>query len=116
MSGLLLFYVKELEMKIGETIGMTPACIAHFIINDFKRHNVPLSEAVCVVMGKPGPTGKTWTCKELRKNGIKAVEFDELLFSYTKEVDVAYNGNRNYYKTDFDQNTAIVILNEYLSL
>lgn len=58
-----------------------------------------------VIMGKPGPTGKSWLCKQLKDRGFKAVESDYLNLLYRTDI------NKNYYFVYPDVKTIVIVLN-----
>lgn len=60
-----------------------------------------------VIMGRSGPTGKTWLCNELNTKGFNAVELAENTFDL-----VEYNDNRNHYRVY--ENHAVIVLNQIL--
>lgn len=60
-----------------------------------------------VIMGRSGPTGKTWLCNELNAKGFNAVEIAENSFDL-----IDYNDNRNHYRVY--ENHAVVVLNQIL--
>lgn len=62
-----------------------------------------------IVMGKTGPTGKTWLTDKLKEIGCEAVELSEDVYGLLEYTD--YN---NHYITDFDNKTSIIILNHPL--
>lgn len=67
-------------------------------------------EYTYIILGKPGPNGKTWLCDRLKSRGFKAIEISEDVIKY-----VAYYerpGNSVTFD-DFDKHVTI-ILNEPL--
>lgn len=63
-----------------------------------------------VVLGRPGPTGKTWLCTGLREYGFKAVEISEDLGCL-----VDYRDNKNYIIENHIDRTVVIVLNERLN-
>lgn len=57
-----------------------------------------------VILGKRGPTGKTWLCNELKNHGFNAIEITESIFDL-----VSYSDNDNHIDID-DLNKRIVIV------
>lgn len=64
-----------------------------------------------VILGKNGPTGKSWLCSKLKKDGFDAVELSEQLMD-----NVYYSGHQNYVKVDELHKTVIIILNKPLEI
>lgn len=62
-----------------------------------------------VILGKTGPTGKTWMTNKLRELGFKAIEISEEVNSI-----LSYNDDYNHYITDFDNDVTVIILNHPL--
>ena len=62
-----------------------------------------------IILGKSGPTGKTWIWNELRCNGLRAVELSENTYNL-----VEYADSDNHCIIDDFQNTIIIILNRPL--
>lgn len=60
-----------------------------------------------VVLGRPGPTGKTWLCRGLKFYGYNVVEISEHVHDL-----VDYYGGSNHYRDD--DNVVVVVLNRYL--
>lgn len=58
-----------------------------------------------VILGKPGPTGKTTVCNNLSEKGYKVVEISELIFGL-----VSYNDNKNHYIDN--EYYSVIVLNE----
>lgn len=87
---------------------MSPATIFRFI-RDQAALQPGLNKYVCVVLGKVGPTGKTWIAERLREIGFTAVEISEHVTTL-----VEYTSNRNYYMFDHWQKLIIIVLNEPL--
>ena len=60
-----------------------------------------------IIMGRVGPTGKTWLCNKLRERGYSAFELTE------NTVDlVEYTSTDNHYRVEND--LAIIVLNRIL--
>lgn len=62
-----------------------------------------------VILGKPGPTGKTWLQHELKKMGFNAVEIS----TDTYEL-ITYNDNRNHVTIDDINHQVVIVLNQEL--
>ena len=62
-----------------------------------------------VIMGRSGPTGKTWLYNQLRNHGFNAFEISEHIYD---KVD--YHDNDNYYIPDHPYKQIVIILNRDL--
>jgi hypothetical protein len=61
---------------------------------------------IFVIIGKGGPTGKTWLTNQLRLRGYKALELTDALLGV-----VSYEGNINRIYEDWTNKTMTIILN-----
>lgn len=84
---------------------LSPKDILDRILNDVRY----LYDCTFVIFGKTGPTGKTWLCKELKSNKLKAIELSEQIFNL-----VDYKDKNNHLIIDFSNKTVIIILNKLL--
>ena len=58
-----------------------------------------------IILGRPGKTGKTWLCNELRVHGFNAFEISEDVCGL-----IGYNDDENHYiRNDFDKQVTIVL-------
>lgn len=58
-----------------------------------------------IIMGKPGPTGKTTLCNKLNEEGYKVVEISESIAGL-----IQYNDGKNHYiESDYYN---VIVLNE----
>ena len=65
-----------------------------------------------IILGKPGPTGKTWLWDRLRNiEGLNAIELSETILPY-----ISYKDDENHMITDIFDNTVLIILNKPLDL
>lgn len=62
-----------------------------------------------IILGKVGPTGKTWLCRELRSRGFDAIELAPTVYA-----EVSYKDNHNHLIVDEEQNCVTIILNRLL--
>lgn len=62
-----------------------------------------------VIMGKSGPTGKTWLAKKLREKGFNAVEIAEDVFN-----NISYLDSNNHFTVNGFNKTVTIILNKPL--
>ena len=62
-----------------------------------------------IIIGRPGPTGKTWLCEQLRNHGFNAVDISESIYD-----KVNYNDNDNTYIPDHLCKQIVIILNRDL--
>lgn len=84
----------------------TPSEILYYITS---RYDVPFNAPTIVILGKPGPTGKTWLATELTKRRYTAVEVSESILD-----KLSYNDAKNhvirYVGIDNPLNRHIVII------
>lgn len=83
-----------------------PKTIAKYIVEDNYEN---LKDFTFIILGKPGPTGKTWLCNKLKKHGLNAIELTETLLDY-----IDYTGHQssmNDYYEDHDNKYVVIILN-----
>lgn len=62
-----------------------------------------------LIMGRVGPTGKTWLYERLKENGYNAIEITEDVFEY-----VIYLERVNRYRIDPAKKLVTIVLNERL--
>ena len=63
-------------------------------------------EWVYIITGRGGPTGKTFLCDKLKKNGYNAFEISEDLCGL-----VSYCDNENHYMVDHAKKKFVIVLN-----
>lgn len=85
---------------------LTPNDVLRRIINDPHKDS---PGRIYIILGKTGPTGKTWLWDKLTKHGLNAIEI-------TESIDglVTYNDDQNHYIEPIFGVT-VVILNKRLS-
>lgn len=83
---------------------MTPDTILSLI-----KSSPQESKHKIIVMGRVGPTGKSYLTEQLRSAGYDAVEISEMTAGL-----VDYPDFENHYICDLDSKTTIIILNHYL--
>lgn len=64
-----------------------------------------------LIMGKGGPTGKTWLCEALKHEGYTAHEISEDVYRY-----VTYQDNENHYYISPTRKLVIIVLNKRLEM
>lgn len=62
-----------------------------------------------IVLGKPGPTGKSWLTAALKDAGLNAIEISEYVASY-----ITYDDYSNHIIEDVDKKIITIILNRPL--
>lgn len=77
-----------------------------FILSIVKDNPEAIKKYRFIVMGKTGPTGKTWLTEELRKIGCDAIELSEDICGY-----VDYTDFQNHYLIDPFNRITVIILN-----
>lgn len=83
---------------------VTPELILHHICREQERI---AKDRTYIIMGRTGPTGKTWLCGQLNNRGFKAIELSEHVYDL-----VDYPTDRNHYRICGD--VGIVVLNQTL--
>lgn len=63
-----------------------------------------------IILGKPGPTGKTWLQKKLEDLGYNAIEISEAM---ALSDAIEYKDNNNHI-VELPSGTTVVILNKYI--
>lgn len=90
--------------------GLTPSKILrYFIENTFFQTQHKKSPYTFIVLGRGGPTGKTWLYTGLKKYGFTAFELSESIYPF-----VDYNDNENHVIKDDANKSIIIILNRPL--
>lgn len=84
----------------------TPKEMLRYILYSRKLNQ---DDYVYIILGKTGPTGKTWLCENLKTRGYKAVEWMPHLDRYISCVDLD-----NRLIVDEENRFVIIILNEIL--
>lgn len=72
--------------------------------------NVPIKDYTFFILGKTGPTGKSWLTKELNSRGYSTFELSEDICKFVK-----YNDDENHCVINKFNKQVIIILNEPLS-
>ena len=72
--------------------------------------NVQIKDYTFFILGKTGPTGKSWLTKELNSRGYSAFELSEDMWKFVK-----YNDDENHCAINKFNKQVIIILNEPLS-
>lgn len=86
---------------------LTPSEVLNKICNTISEDD--RKKTTFVILGKSGPTGKTWLWRQLRKRGLNAIEVTESLVGL-----VSYTDSVNHYITENLDNTVIIVLNRYV--
>lgn len=85
--------------------------IAHHLIDNKNNSLADRSDYTIVILGKPGPRGKTWLCEALRQNGFNAIEISEDLACLIPWLAC---DDRNHCIVDiFDKHITIVLNAEF---
>ena len=89
-------------MKRDNRLKITPYGLLHMFTSDdmYKQH-------FYVILGRSGPTGKTWLATKLKEFGYNAIELSEGIGEL-----VQYNDDRNHIRFDPIDKTVIIVLNE----
>lgn len=86
---------------------LTPQNIYYRLV---KSDTLERKDYLYVILGRPGPTGKTWLRDKLRAAGLLAVEVVTGL-----DYFVEFKDNKNHYTVDDEQEQVVIILNERLA-
>lgn len=98
-------YISKNEYRVFEFDDLRPSRIVHHI-----RDNIEDSRKyLYLIMGNPGPTGKTWLYEGLKQYGYNVVEIAEDICYHVK-----YTDKRNHYRIDPARKLVTIILNEQL--
>ena len=62
-----------------------------------------------IILGAPGPTGKTWLKDRLTEAGYRAFEISEDIFDL-----VIYRNDKNHYISDYFSKVVTIVLNRPL--
>lgn len=91
-------------MRNQDGLGLTPYGIFKALTSDetYKKN-------CYIIMGRPGPTGKTWLTHKLKEHGYNAVELSEFLCELLR-----YDDDKNHIRFDTLNNTVIIVLNKPL--
>lgn len=92
-----LYFIEE-----NDSEKLTPAKILEGISKLLLNSN----EYTYIVLGRIGPTGKTWICDQLRKLGYSAFEISEDICWLVHYID-----NKNHVRIDENQKVCTIILN-----
>ena len=60
-----------------------------------------------IILGRPGPTGKTFLYNMLIRNGYDAVEISEDIFNL-----VDYKDNENHFEVNYRKKQVVIVMNE----
>ncbi len=82
--------------------------IAHHLIDNKNNSLADRSDYTIVILGKPGPRGKTWLRDTLRQHGFNVVEIAEDL-AYL--IPWEHCDDRNHYIVDICDKHITIVLN-----
>ncbi len=94
--------------KIAFGTNASPSRILDALLN----HNraMEMDSYIYIVIGKPGPTGKTWLVDRLRSRGLTAIEIMPEL-----NLMVNYLDDRNHVFLDHENHQVLIVLNQPIS-
>lgn len=85
---------------------LTPKNIYYQIL----KNGIPQDDDyIFVILGKPGPSGKTWLCNQLRGLGYTVYELTHGVHNF-----IDFTDEKNHYVVDHIEKQVIIILNESL--
>lgn len=91
-------------IRYRDGLKITPYSLLHmFTSNDMYKNYT------YIILGRPGPTGKTWLTTELKKAGYNAMELSE----FVGEL-IRYDDDRNHIRFDPIDDVVIIVLNKPL--
>jgi hypothetical protein len=89
---------------------LTPSKILHYFIeDDFFLLSHKKRPWTFFVLGKVGPTGKTWLCRGLQEQGFTAFELTESIWPL-----ISYRDEKNHVIKNDENRTITIIMNESL--
>lgn len=94
---------------ISTKLELTPGKILAALLNHDGYDQ--LKDYTFIILGRPGPTGKTWLRQALKLRGLNAIEITSSIYNLT-----SYTDDYNHCVIDHDQKNVVVILNRCLSL
>jgi hypothetical protein len=102
---------KFIERKILRKYGnLSPSAILRCFTEDaFIQALLEDTPWTFVIIGRNGPTGKSWLCRGLQNRGFTAVELTE---SICQLVD--YRDSHNHVIADYCNKTIVIVLNRSL--
>ena len=115
-----LFYILKGEKNMATVVmdlsilkkygDLSPSRILRYLIEDtFFQIEHAKNPWTFFILGRNGPTGKTWLCNGLRKYGFMAFELSESILPF-----VSYQDNGNHVIKDEAGHNIIIILNRSL--
>lgn len=95
-------------------VDLTPAQIVHVIRDDILMNYPHARDATYVILGRPGPTGKTWLKNALNELGLKNV------VEISEDINDARDGvleyrRGNYFSYNAPANRAVIVLNNLIA-
>lgn len=101
MQSLFEFRIKSIKKELGY---LSPSRILYEIEND-----PYIKDYTYVILGKSGPTGKTWLWDKLKSRGFTVVEISEHIYRLVDYADAD-----NYCLVDHFHKAIIIVLNRLL--
>lgn len=92
-----LYFIKE-----NDSANLTPAKI----LEGISKLLLDSNEYAYIVLGRVGPTGKTWLCDQLHKLGYSAFEISEDIWGL-----VSYINDENHVRIDEYRKVCVIVLN-----
>ena len=92
-----LYFIEE-----NDSTNLTPAKI----LEEISKLLLNSNEYTYIVLGRTGPTGKTWLCKRLHKLGYSAFEISEDIWGIVSYID-----DENHVRIDYNRKVCTIILN-----
>lgn len=90
-----------------EIKNLTPSRILDFVIKSQDDPAFNSKGYTYVILGKSGPTGKTWLCHKLKTYGFNAIEISEDVLPL-----IEYNDDKNHIALNGVYKTVVIVLNK----
>lgn len=101
-----LLFAQRME-SIRKDVGyLSPSRILYEILKEPRIYN---RDYTYVILGKSGPTGKTWMWDKLRSRGLRAIEISEHIYDL-----VEYSDSDNHCLIDEHTQVVTIVLNRWL--
>jgi len=93
---------------INKNGGLSPSRILdYFVTSTFFQYAHERHPYTFIILGKRGPTGKSWLTEALKKKGFSAIELSEHI-----QPMVEYRDNENHVIESYLDSTIIIVLNQ----
>lgn len=94
-------------MRHPVSTNASPSCILDALVNHNRAEE--MRSYIYIILGKPGPTGKTWLVDRLVSRGYNALEISGDLY-----LLVDYPTITNHVIVDHERKQVVIVLNQLL--